>query len=234
MKSLEVEDVISGYGEGDILHGVSLWMEKAEMVSIIGPNGAGKSTLLKTIVGLLRLKQGIIRFKGITISGRRPAEISRLGICYVPQEENVFPTLTVVENLEMGAYIIREDLRERVEQVYHIFPILRERRLVKAGTLSGGERQMLAMGMALMVSPELLILDEPSAGLSPNLVEEIFGKIQEINRTGVGILMVEQNAWKSLQIAHRAYILVMGRNRLEGTAREFLENPEIRESFLGK
>ena len=234
MKSLEVEDVISGYGEGDILHGVSLWMEKEEMVSIIGPNGAGKSTLLKTIVGLLRLKQGIIRFKGITISGRRPAEISRLGICYVPQEENVFPTLTVVENLEMGAYIIREDLRERVEQVYHIFPILRERRLVKAGTLSGGERQMLAMGMALMVSPELLILDEPSAGLSPNLVEEIFGKIQEINKTGVGILMVEQNAWKSLQIAHRAYILVMGRNRLEGTAKEFLENPEIRESFLGK
>lgn len=234
MKSLEVEDVISGYGEGDILHGVSLWMEKEEMVSIIGPNGAGKSTLLKTIVGLLRLKQGIIRFKGITISGRRPAEISRLGICYVPQEENVFPTLTVVENLEMGAYIIREDLRERVEQVYHIFPILRERRLVKAGTLSGGERQMLAMGMALMVSPELLILDEPSAGLSPNLVEEIFGKIQEINKTGVGILMVEQNAWKSLQIAHRAYILVMGRNRMEGTAKEFLENPEIRESFLGK
>jgi branched-chain amino acid transport system ATP-binding protein len=234
MKSLEVEDVISGYGEGDILHGVSLRMEEEEMVSIIGPNGAGKSTLLKTIVGLLRLKQGIIRFKGMTISGRRPAEISRLGICYVPQEENVFPTLTVVENLEMGAYIIREDLRERVERIYHLFPILRERRMVKAGTLSGGERQMLAMGMALMVSPALLILDEPSAGLSPNLVEEIFSKIQEINKTGVGILMVEQNAWKSLQIAHRAYILVMGRNRLEGTAKEFLENPEIRESFLGK
>jgi branched-chain amino acid transport system ATP-binding protein len=209
-------------------------MEKEEMVSIIGPNGAGKSTLLKTIVGLLRLKQGAIHFKGITISGRRPAEISRLGICYVPQEENVFPTLTVVENLEMGAYIVREGIRERVEQVYGIFPILRERRMVKAGTLSGGERQMLAMGMALMVSPELLILDEPSAGLGPNLVEEIFGKIQEINRTGVGILMVEQNAWKSLQIAHRAYILVMGRNRMEGTAKEFLENPEIRESFLGK
>jgi ABC-type branched-subunit amino acid transport system ATPase component len=234
MKSLEVEDVISGYGEGDILHGVSLSMEKEEMVSIIGPNGAGKSTLLKTIVGLLRLKQGAIRFKGVTISGRRPAEISRLGICYVPQEENVFPTLTVVENLEMGAYIISEGVRERVEQVSEIFPILKERRLVKAGTLSGGERQMLAMGMALMVSPELLILDEPSAGLSPNLVEEIFGKIQEINKTGVGILMVEQNAWKSLQIAHRAYILVMGRNRMEGTAKEFLENPEIRESFLGK
>jgi branched-chain amino acid transport system ATP-binding protein len=234
MKSLEVQDVTSGYGEGDILHGVSLWMEKEEMVSIIGPNGAGKSTLLKTIVGLLRLRQGSIRFKGITISGKRPAEISRLGICYVPQEENVFPTLTVVENLEMGAYIVREGVRERVEQIYGIFPILKERRLVKAGTLSGGERQMLAMGMALMVSPELLILDEPSAGLSPNLVEEIFGKIQEINRTGVGILMVEQNAWKSLQIAHRAYILVMGRNRLDGTAKEFLENPEIRESFLGK
>jgi ABC-type branched-subunit amino acid transport system ATPase component len=234
MKSLEVEGVVSGYGEGDILHGVSLWMEKEEMVSIIGPNGAGKSTLLKTIVGLLRPRQGSILFKGITISGRKPAEISRLGICYVPQEENVFPTLTVVENLEMGAYIIEDGIRERVDQIYDIFPILRERRLVKAGTLSGGERQMLAMGMALMVSPELLILDEPSAGLGPNLVEEIFDKVQEINKAGVGILMVEQNAWKSLQIAHRAYILVMGRNRLEGTAREFLENPEIRESFLGK
>jgi branched-chain amino acid transport system ATP-binding protein len=234
MKSLEVEGVVSGYGEGDILHGVSLWMEKEEMVSIIGPNGAGKSTLLKTIVGLLRPRQGSILFKGITISSRKPAEISRLGICYVPQEENVFPTLTVVENLEMGAYIIEDGIRERVDQIYDIFPILRERRLVKAGTLSGGERQMLAMGMALMVSPELLILDEPSAGLGPNLVEEIFGKVQEINKAGVGILMVEQNAWKSLQIAHRAYILVMGRNRMEGTAREFLENPEIRESFLGK
>jgi len=234
MKSLEVEGVVSGYGEGDILHGVSLWMEKEEMVSIIGPNGAGKSTLLKTIVGLLRPRQGSILFKGITISGCKPAEISRLGICYVPQEENVFPTLTVVENLEMGAYIIEDGIRERVDQIYDIFPILRERRLVKAGTLSGGERQMLAMGMALMVSPELLILDEPSAGLGPNLVEEIFGKIQEINKAGVGILMVEQNAWKSLQITHRAYILVMGRNRMEGTAREFLENPEIRESLLGK
>ncbi|RPJ08152.1 MAG: ATP-binding cassette domain-containing protein, partial [Deltaproteobacteria bacterium] len=146
MKSLEVEDVVSGYGEGDILHGVSLWMEKEEMVSIIGPNGAGKSTLLKTIVGLLRLRRGSIRFKGIIISGRKPAEISRLGICYVPQEENVFPTLTVVENLEMGAYIVSEGIRERMDQIYHIFPILRERRLVKAGTLSGGERQMLAMG----------------------------------------------------------------------------------------
>jgi len=234
MKSLEVEGVISGYGEGDILHGVSLWMEKEEMVSIIGPNGAGKSTLLKTIVGLLRPRQGSIRFKGKTISGRKPAEISRLGICYVPQEENVFPTLTVVENLEMGAYIVEDSIRKRMDQIYDIFPILRERRLVNAGTLSGGERQMLAMGMALMVSPELLILDEPSAGLGPNLVEEIFDKVQEINKAGVGILMVEQNAWKSLQIAHRAYILVMGRNRLEGTAREFLENPEIRELFLGK
>ena len=234
MKSLEVEDIVSGYGEGDILHGVSLWMEKEEMVSIIGPNGAGKSTLLKTIVGLLRPRQGSIRFRGITISGRKPAEISRLGVCYVSQEENVFPTLTVVENLEMGAYIVEDGVRERMDQIYNIFPILRERRLVKAGTLSGGERQMLAMGMALMVSPGLLILDEPSAGLGPSLVEEIFDKMQEINKAGVGILMVEQNAWKSLQIAQRAYILVMGRNRMDGTAREFLENPEIRESFLGK
>ena len=234
MKFLEVEEVVSGYGEGDILHGVSVWMDKDEMVSIIGPNGAGKSTLLKTIVGLLHVRKGSIRFKGRIISGIKPAEASRLGICYIPQEENVFPTLEVAENLEMGAYIVREGIRERLARVYTLFPVLRERRSVKAGTLSGGERQMLAMGMALMVSPELLILDEPSAGLGPNLVEEIFSKVQEINRNGVGILMVEQNAYKSLQIAHRAYILVMGRNRMEGTAAEFLENPEIRESFLGK
>ena len=234
MKFLDVEEVVSGYGEGDILHGVSLSMEKDEMVSIIGPNGAGKSTLLKTIVGLLRVRKGSIRFKGRTISGLKPAEVSRLGICYVPQEENIFPTLEVTENLEMGAYIVSEGIRERLDRVFSIFPVLEERRGAKAGTLSGGERQMLAMGMALMVSPELLILDEPSAGLSPNLVEEIFAKIEEINKDGVGILMVEQNALKSLQIAQRAYILVMGRNRMEGTAREFLENPEIRESFLGK
>jgi branched-chain amino acid transport system ATP-binding protein len=234
MKFLDVEEVVSGYGEGDILHGVSLFMEKDEMVSIIGPNGAGKSTLLKTIVGLLRVRKGSIRFKGRTISGLKPAEVSRLGICYVPQEENIFPTLEVTENLEMGAYIVSEGIRERLDRVFSIFPVLEERRGAKAGTLSGGERQMLAMGMALMVSPELLILDEPSAGLGPNLVEEIFAKIEEINKDGVGILMVEQNALKSLQIAQRAYILVMGRNRMEGTAREFLENPEIRESFLGK
>ena len=234
MKFLDVEEVVSGYGEGDVLHGVSLWMDRADMISIIGPNGAGKSTLLKTIVGLLRVRKGSIRFKGRTISGIKPAEISRLGICYVPQEENVFPTLEVAENLEMGAYIVREGIRQSLERIYTLFPVLKERKSMKAGTLSGGERQMLAMGMALMVSPELLILDEPSAGLGPNLVEEIFSKVQEINRNGVGILMVEQNALKSLRIAHRAYILVMGRNRMEGTAREFLENPEIRESFLGK
>lgn len=234
MKVLDVEGVVSGYGEGDILHGVSLWMGKEEMVAIIGPNGAGKSTLLKTIVGLLRLRQGAIRFKGISIGNRKPAEISKRGICYVPQEENIFPNLTVRENLEMGAYIVSQGISERLEKVCGLFPILTKRHQVRAGALSGGERQMLAIGMALMVSPELLILDEPSAGLGPNLVEEIFDKVVEINQTGVAILMVEQNAWKSLQIAHRAYILVMGRNRMEGTAKAFLENPEIRELFLGK
>ncbi len=234
MSLLEVEDVVSGYGEGDILHGVSLSMQKEEMVAIIGPNGAGKSTLLKTISGLLRLRKGAIRFQGISIGNRKPAVISKLGICYVPQEENIFPTLTVRENLEMGAYLLSEGISERIEKVCDLFPILARRHQVRAGTLSGGERQMLAIGMALMVSPKLLILDEPSAGLGPNLVEEIFEKVIEINRTGVAILMVEQNAWKSLQIAHRAYILVMGRNRMEGTAKAFLENPEIRELFLGK
>lgn len=234
MNVLEVENAVSGYEEGDILHGVSLSVEGGEMVAVIGPNGAGKSTLLKTIVGLLRLRKGTIRFKGISIGNRKPAEITKLGICYVPQEENIFPTLTVQENLEMGAYVVSEGLPERIEKVCHLFPILAKRHHVRAGILSGGERQMLAMGMALMVSPELLILDEPSAGLGPNLVEEIFDKVVEINQTGVAILMVEQNAWKSLQIAHRAYILVMGRNRMEGTGKAFLENPEIRELFLGK
>ena len=234
MSFLEIQEVFSGYGAGDILQGVSLRMERSEMTNIIGPNGAGKSTLLKSIVGILRPRKGVIRFRGKVISGLRPAEIIRHGICYVPQEENIFPSLSVAENLEMGAYVLTEGIGRRAEEIQDFFPILRERKSIAAGGLSGGERQMLAIGMAMMVRPELLVLDEPSAGLGPNLVEEIFLKIQEINRQGIGILMVEQNAWESLQIAHRAYLLVMGKNRMEGTGKEFLENPEIRESFLGR
>jgi branched-chain amino acid transport system ATP-binding protein len=234
MSFLDVGNVISGYGEGDILHGVSLRVDQGEMVSLIGPNGAGKSTLLKAIVGLLKVRQGEIGFKKKIISGLKPPEITKLGICYVPQEENIFPTLTVGENLEMGAYIMKGGIQKRVEEIYFLFPVLKERRLMEAGTLSGGERQMLAMGMGLMVQPELLILDEPSAGLGPVLVDEIFGKIQEINRRGIAILMVEQNAWESLQITDRVYLLVMGKNRMEGTGKEFLDNPEIRESFIGR
>jgi branched-chain amino acid transport system ATP-binding protein len=231
---LAVEAIFSGYGGGDILQEVSLQTREGELVSIIGPNGAGKSTLLKTIVGLLKPRSGQILFKGERISGLRPAAITRLGICYVPQEENIFPSLTVFENLEMGAYILREGIVQRRDEVVDLFPILKERAFLGAGALSGGERQMLAMAMALMVRPELLILDEPSAGLSPVLVDEIFRKIQEINGRGIAVLMVEQNAWESLQIAHRAYLMVMGRNRMEGTGREFLEDPGIRESFLGR
>jgi branched-chain amino acid transport system ATP-binding protein len=231
---LEVAEVYSGYGAGDILQGVSLRMDRNEMTSIIGPNGAGKSTLLKTIVGLLRPRKGFVRLREKVISGLRPAEVIQYGVCYVPQEENIFPTLTVLENLEMGAYVVREDFSRRLEGIWSFFPILKERSSLAAGALSGGERQMLAMGMSLMVQPELLLLDEPSAGLGPAMVEEIFEKVQEINRRGIAVLMVEQNAWESLQIAHRAYLLVMGKNRMEGTGKEFLENPEIRESFLGR
>lgn len=234
MSFLKVEGVFSGYGAGDILQGVSLRMDRNEMTCIIGPNGAGKSTLLKTIVGLLQPRKGAIRFKEKVISGLRPAEIIKYGVCYVPQEENIFPNLTLVENLEMGAYVVKENIGKRMEEVQTLFPILKERRALAARALSGGERQMLALGMALMVQPQLLVLDEPSAGLSPTIVEEIFQKIQEINRRGVAVLMVEQNAWESLQIAHRAYLMVMGKNRMEGTGKEFLENPEIRESFLGR
>jgi len=231
---LEVIEVYSGYGAGDILQGVSLRMDRNEMTSIIGPNGAGKSTLLKTIVGLLRPRQGTIRFQDKVISGRRPAEIIQEGVCYVPQEENIFPTLTVLENLEMGAYVVRGDISPRLEEIWAFFPVLKERSSLAAGALSGGERQMLAIGMALMVQPQLLLLDEPSAGLGPAMVEEVFERVQEINRRGIGVLMVEQNAWESLQIAHRAYLLVMGKNLMDGTGKEFLENPEIRESFLGR
>jgi ABC-type branched-subunit amino acid transport system ATPase component len=233
MGLLRVENIFSGYGKKDILTGISAVVGSSEIVTIIGPNGAGKSTLLKTIAGLINPRQGEIFFQGKAIHGLRPAEITRRGLCYVPQEQNIFPTLSVGENLEMGAYLLQKDWREKKEQVFARFPVLKERARLKAGGLSGGERQMLAMGMALMVEPDLLLLDEPSAGLAPNLVEMVFQKIVEINREGPAVVMVEQNALESLELSHRGYVIVMGRNRMEGSGRELIHNPEIRESFLG-
>lgn len=233
MELLRVEHIFSGYGKKDILMGVSSVVGPSEIVTIIGPNGAGKSTLLKTIAGLLKPRQGEIYFQEEAIHGLRPAEITRKGLCYVPQEQNVFPNLSVGENLEMGAYLFQKGWRQKKEQVFARFPVLKDRVKLKAGGLSGGERQMLAMGMALMVEPDLLLLDEPSAGLAPNLVEMVFEKIVEINQEGPAVVMVEQNALESLELSHRGYVIVMGRNRMEGSGTELIHNPEIRESFLG-
>ena len=233
MEFLKADGIFSGYGEKDILQGVSIRIESSEIVTIIGPNGAGKSTFLKTLAGLLKPHKGEILFLGKPIHGLRPPDVTRRGVCYVPQEQNIFPSLSVGENLEMGSYVLQKGWQKRQADVVARFPILEKRKGVRAGALSGGERQMLAMGMALMVEPKLLLLDEPSAGLAPLLVEMIFEKVREINHQGIAILMVEQNALESLQLSHRGYVMVMGRNRMEGTGKELIANPEIRESFLG-
>ncbi len=233
MSLLSVQNVVSGYNEMEILHGVSIEVSEGEIVSLIGPNGAGKSTLLKTIFGLLSAWEGEIRFGGEDISRLPPEQIVRRGICYVPQVDNIFPSLTVEENLEMGAYLRNDDFRAQMEEVYALFPDLADRRKTPAGKLSGGMRQMVAFGRALMLQPRMLLLDEPSAGLAPMVVELIFERIQTINQQGVTILMVEQNARQALACSHRGYVLVDGRNRLEGTGQELLADEEIGRLFLG-
>lgn len=234
MTTLEITNLKCGYGETEILHGVSCRVEEGEIVSIIGPNGAGKSTLMKAILGLLKPTQGKIFFKGKDITGLYPNEIVKEGICYVPQVDNVFPSLTVEENLEMGAFIRKDDYKKKMNEIYQIFPDLKEKRKMRAKKLSGGQRQMVAIGRALMLDPDLLLLDEPSAGLAPRLVQIIFHKIIQINQTGISILMVEQNARKALQISHRGYVLVMGRNRFEDTGEALLNNQEIGKLYLGE
>jgi branched-chain amino acid transport system ATP-binding protein len=225
--------VRGGYGGVDILNGCDLDVEAGRIVVVIGPNGAGKSTLMKAIFGLLQVREGSIRLDGDDITRARPDQLVPKGMSYVPQERNVFPTLTVQENLDMGAYIRRDDYREELEAVYEIFPLLRERRHQQAGLMSGGERQMVAMGRALMVKPRLLMLDEPTAGLSPKFIDMIFERVLAINARGISILMVEQNAKRALGLAHRGYVLVQGRNRFDDTGPALLANPEIAELFLG-
>jgi len=234
MPLLTVEGVTAGYGDVVVLHEVSIEVGDGELVSIIGPNGAGKSTLMKAVFGLIRPGSGRIRFDGTDIAGRSPYDIVKLGMCYVPQVANVFTTLSVEENLEMGAFVLDDrDLEARKARIFEIFPRLHERRRQRAGLMSGGERQMVAMGSALMLDPKLVLLDEPSAGLSPKLVEMIFERIARINQTGIAILMVEQNAKKSLEMAHRGYVLANGQNRFEGTGGELLGDPEIGRLYLG-
>ncbi len=233
MALLEVERVCGGYDEVDILNDLDLEVEAGEIAVMIGPNGAGKSTAMKAVFGLVQVRSGRIRFDGEDITRLRPDRIVRRGLCYVPQEENVFPSLTVRENLEMGAYLRKDDGRAQIEAVYEIFPPLKEKRRRPAGQLSGGERQMVAIGRALMLEPRLLLLDEPTAGLSPRFVDLIFEHIRAINARGVAILMVEQNAKKALKLAHRGTVLVMGRNRFEDTGPNLLANREVAEMFLG-
>ncbi len=233
MKLLEANTVYGGYGGADILKGATVHVDKDEIVVIVGPNGAGKSTLMKAVFGLLHVREGEVLYKGEAITNGKPEQMVRRGIAYVPQEKNVFPSLTVEENLEMGAYLIRGDIRPRKEKVYEVFPKLRERRRQQAGLMSGGERQMVAMGRALMIDPELLMLDEPTAGLSPRLIDETFERIIRIRKLGIGVLMVEQNAKQALAIADRGYVLATGANRFEDTGPNLLANREVAEMFLG-
>jgi branched-chain amino acid transport system ATP-binding protein len=231
---LTVEGVVAGYSAADeVLKGVDLEVERGEIVSVIGPNGAGKSTLLKVIAGVLRPSRGHVRLADRALEGRPPREISALGVAFVPQERNVFPTLTVRENLEMGGYLDPARARARIEAIFARFPLLAERRRHAARTLSGGQRQILAMAMALMVEPSLLLLDEPSAGLAPMAAERLFETIGAINRDGVAIVVVEQNALEALAIAARGYILVDGRNSRAGAAAALAADPDVRRIFLG-
>jgi neutral amino acid transport system ATP-binding protein len=230
---LETEAVVAGYvAEVDILNGVSIRVSEGEVVTIVGPNGAGKSTLIKTIFGLLQPREGRIVFRGEEISGRKPHDITRLGLSYVPQLDNVFPNLTVEENLEMGS-LDRSRTDEQIDRMCELFPRLGERRGQSAGTMSGGERQMVAMARALMPDPQVLLLDEPSAGLAPAFVDAIFEKVEDVNRSGVTIVMVEQNARRALAMSDRGYVLDLGRDRFEGPGRELIEDPKVAELYLG-
>jgi branched-chain amino acid transport system ATP-binding protein len=236
VKVLEVKEVSVAYGVIEALKGISFSVEEGEIVALIGANGAGKTTTLRTISGLLRAKKGQIFYKGREITKLPPYKIVELGLTQVPEGRRVFSRMTVLENLEMGAYVVRSrsELKAGLERVFERFPRLAERKNQLAGTLSGGEQQMLAMGRALMSRPELLLLDEPSMGLAPLLVREVFSIIQEINKTGTTILLVEQNAHMALSIAHRAYVLQTGEITLEGPAAELMQKPEVKRAYLGE
>jgi neutral amino acid transport system ATP-binding protein len=230
---LTTEGLIAGYvPEVDILSGVDMRVAEGEIVTIVGPNGAGKSTLIKSIFGLLPPREGTVTLRGEDLTGQAPHLITRRGMSYVPQLDNVFKSLSVEENLEMGA-LERGTARERMNAIYELFPRLGERRTQAAGTMSGGERQMLAMGRALMPEPSVLLLDEPSAGLAPAFVEAIFEKVEEVNKAGVTIVMVEQNARRALAMSDRGYVLDLGTNRFEGPGKELLDDPKVAELYLG-
>ena len=223
-----------GYGKGpDILHDCTIAVNAGEIAVIVGPNGAGKSTAMKAIFGMLDLRQGSVILDGRDITALTPQDRVASGMGFVPQTSNIFTSMSVEENLEMGAFIRRDDIRPTMEQVYELFPILRDKRRQMAGELSGGQRQQVAVGRALMTRPKVLMLDEPTAGVSPIVMDELFDRIIEVSRTGLPVLMVEQNARQALEIADRGYVLVQGRNGFSGTGQELLADPEVRKSFLG-
>ena len=234
MAYFEGIEMTGGYGNGpDIINSCSVKVERGEIVSILGPNGAGKSTAMKAMLGLLNLKSGSIKIGGKDITKLSPQDRVKEGISFVPQTKNVFAGMTVEENLEMGAFLVLDDYRSIIDEIYSLFPILREKRDQLVGELSGGQRQQVALGRALMIRPSVLMLDEPTAGVSPIVMDELFDHIVKVKRTNVAILMVEQNAKQALNISDRGYVLVTGENRYSGTGQELLNNPEVRKSFLG-
>lgn len=227
------EAMTGGYGGADILHGCTIAVERGEIAVIVGPNGAGKSTAMKAVFGMLKLRQGHVRLNGEDITALSPQARVAKGMAFVPQTHNIFTSMTVEENLEMGGFLRRDDIRPTIAQVYDLFPILKQKRHQPAGELSGGQRQQVAVGRALMTQPSVLMLDEPTAGVSPIVMDELFDRIIEIARTGISILMVEQNARQALDIADKGYVLVQGANRFTDTGRALMANPDVRRSFLG-
>ncbi|MEM6406993.1 MAG: ABC transporter ATP-binding protein [Pseudomonadota bacterium] len=228
------DTVSGGYGQGpDILHDCTIAVDKGEIAVIVGPNGAGKSTAMKAVFGMLDVRQGAVRLFGEDITKLTPQARVAKGMAFVPQTSNIFTSMTVEENLEMGGFLRRDDLQKTIDEIYGLFPILGDKRNQAAGELSGGQRQQVAVGRALMTQPQVLMLDEPTAGVSPIVMDELFDRIIEVARTGISILMVEQNARQALEIADKGYVLVQGRNRFTDTGKALLEDPEVRKSFLG-
>ena len=228
------EAMTGGYGGGaDILHGCTIAVDPGQIAVIVGPNGAGKSTAMKAVFGMLKVRSGHVRLMGEDITTLSPQDRVALGMAFVPQTQNIFTSMTVEENLEMGAFLRRDDIKKTMEQVYGLFPILKTKRHQAAGELSGGQRQQVAVGRALMTQPKVLMLDEPTAGVSPIVMDELFDRIIEVARTGISILMVEQNARQALAIADRGYVLVQGANRFTDTGAALMADPEVRRSFLG-